>query len=120
MGVVLGDLPAMDTDSFISHTKEYQVFQKYFGKLLRAISDPVRLAADLYSANLISESTRRTISEENNSRDIRKSLLLDELTKAVDLDPTNLKKIISVLECYPPFLSAIAEEMKAESGNIIM
>ena len=50
--------PGMDTDSFTSPSKEYEVFQKYFGKLIRGIPDPVRLAADLYSANLISESTK--------------------------------------------------------------
>lgn len=110
----------MDTDSFIPPTKEYQVFLKYFGKLIRSIPDPIRLAADLYSANLISESTQININAENSSRDIRSYYLLNELTSAVDLDPANLTKIISVLECHPPLLKAIAEEMKAEPGNIIM
>ena len=45
-----------DTDSFIPSTKEYQVLQKYFGSLVCAISDPVIVAADLYSDNLISQS----------------------------------------------------------------
>ena len=114
-----GSAARMATNNANSSTKEYQVLQKYYSKLIRTIADPVRIAADLFSANLISEETRIKANNENSNLDTRNSYLLDGLTRAVAIDPTNLTKIISVLECHPPLLSLIAEEMKTECGNII-
>ena len=105
------------TGSFIPSTKEYQVLQKYYGRLSHAITSPVTLAADLYSAELISEWTLIKASFENSSREMRTHHLLDELRGGVAIDSTNLMKIISVLQCHPPLLSAIAEEMKTECGK---
>ena len=107
-------MAASNTDT---STKEYQVLQKYYSKLLRTVTDPVTIAADLFSAKLISEETRIKANNESSNLDTRNSYLLDGLTRAVDLDPTNLTKIISVLECHPPLLSAIAEEMKTECSK---
>ena len=107
-------MAASNTDS---STKEYQVLQKYYSKLLRTITDPVRIAGDLFSAKLISEETRIKANNESSNLDTRNSHLLDGLTRAVDLDPTNLTKIISVLERHPPLLSVIAEEMKTECSK---
>lgn len=106
-----------NSDSFIPSTKEYQVLQKYFGRLTHAIASPITLAADLYSAGLISESTRMKVNSDNILTVIRNYHLLDELNISVALDPNNLMKIISVLQCYPPLVSAIAEEMKTEYGK---
>ena len=108
---LLARMAASNTDS---STKEYLVLQKYYSKLLRTIADPVTIAADLFSANLISGETRIKANNESSNLHTRNSHLLDGLTRAVDLDPTNLTKIISVLECHPPLLKAIAEEMKTE------
>ena len=102
------------SDSFIPPNKECKLLQKYFGILLHTITDPVTLAADLYSAGLVSESTRRKATTENNDCNSRNCYLLDELMIAVANDCTKLAKIISVLESYPPLVSAIAEEMKIE------
>ena len=104
-------------DSFIPPTKEYKVLQKYFGKLSRVITSPLTLAADLFSADLISEWTLIKATSENSSREMKSHHLLDELLSGVVLDPTNLVKIILVLQCHPPLLSAIAEEMKIDCGN---
>ena len=106
-----------NTDNFLLSTKEYQVLQKYFGSLMHTITDPVIIVADLYSADLISESTRTRANTETSTRKSRNHHILDELMSGVALDPTNLLKIISVLECHPPNLSAIAEKMKRENGN---
>ena len=106
-----------DADSFIPSTKEYQVLQKYFGSLVRAISDPVIVAADLYSANLISESTKTKANEVTRSRETRNYDLLDELMSLVALDSANFMKILPILQRHPPLLSFLAEEMKTDYGN---
>ena len=120
VGLVLSratKMAATSTDRFISSTKEYKVLQKYFGKLTRIISSPLALAADLFSAELISEWTLIKATSENSSREMKSHYLLDELLRGVALDPTTLDKIISVLQCHPPLLSAIAKEMKTDCGN---
>ena len=106
-----------NTDCFIPSTKEYRVLQKYFNRLMHAISDPVTLAAELYSTNLISESTRMKANAKNSSHSIRCYHLLDGLMATVALVPANFMKIITVLQCHPPVLSAIAEEMKRDHGK---
>ena len=112
---------AMDTsntDSFNPPTREYLVLKKFFGSLLRNISDPLLLAADLFSAELISESAKMKATEYHD-RFIRNYHLLDELMIAVTLTRADSKflKIISVLQNHPPLLSDIAEEMKREYGK---
>ena len=106
-----------NTNSFIPSTKEYQVLQKYFGSLVRAISDPVIVAADLFSANLISESTKTKANEESSSGERRSYHLLDELMSVIALDSTKFMKVLSVLQRHPPLLSFLAEEMKTDFGN---
>ena len=105
-------------DSFIPSTKEYHIFQKYFSKLTRAITDPVIVAADLFSADLISEQALIKATTDNRSRDVKNRYLLDELSGALTLDPSTFIKIISVLECHRPHLSAIVEEMRTDYGII--
>ena len=107
----------INLNDFIPSTKEYQVLQKYHGRLSRLITSPLILAADLYSAELISEWTLTKATSENSSREMRTCYLLDELRGGVSIDSTNLMKIISVLQHHPPLLSAIAEKMKTECGK---
>ena len=104
-------------DKFIPSTKEYEVLQKYYGKLARVITNPPALAADLFSAELISEWTLIKATSENSSREMKCHRLLSELLSGVASYPTILDKIISVLQCHPPLLSAIAKEMKTDCGN---
>ena len=107
-----------NTDDFISSTKEYQVLQKYYYKLTYAITSPVTLAADLYSANLISDSTRMKANNDSNTCESRNHYILDDLMIAVAIDSTNLTKIISLLQGHRPFLSVIANKMtKDYYGN---
>ena len=104
-------------DSFIASTKEYQVLKKYCYILTCTITDPIRLAADLFSANLISDSTRIKASNVTSSCEIRNHYLLDELMIGVAIDSTNITKIIRVLQGHPPNLTIIADKMKTECGN---
>ena len=84
---------------------------------MHTISDLVIIAGDLYSADLISESTRTRANTETSTSESRNYDILDELMSGVALDPTKLLKIISVLECHPPNLSSIAEKMKTKICN---
>lgn len=93
------------------------MLQKYFCKLTYAITDPVRLAADLFKAELMSDSTRIKVNNGTSSKETRNYHILNELMIAVTIDPTNLMKIISVLQGYRPFLSAIAKKIMTEYGN---
>ena len=105
------------TDSFNATTREYRVLQKQFGKLVKAISNPVPLAADLFSADLISEQTKMEVVNECCNIFVRNFRLINELMIAITLIPANFLKIVSVFQKYPPFLSHIAEEMKREYGE---
>ena len=105
------------TDSFNATTREYRVLQKQFGKLVKAISNPVPLAADLFSADLISKQTKMEVVNECCNIFVRNFRLINELMIAITLIPANLLKIVSVFQKYPPFLSHIAEEMKREYGE---
>ena len=98
-------------------TKEYQVLQKYLDILAHAITDPVKLAEDLFKNDLISDSTRIKANDVTSSCEIRNRCLLDELNIAVTVNPTNLTKIISVLQYHPPHLSALAEKIKTDYGK---
>ena len=93
-----------NTDNFISSTNEYKVLQKYYGKLTYAITSPVTLAADLYSADLISDSTRIKANTDSSTRESRNHYILDDLMIAVAIDPTNLTKL-SVLQDHHPSIS---------------
>ena len=105
----------MDTDCFIALTKEYQVLQKYFSDLTRSITSPVTLAAALFSADLISESTRIKATFENSNHEMKTShYLVGDLM--VGLNHDKFMKILSVLECHPPLLRDIAEKMKRDYG----
>lgn len=108
------------TDSYIPSTREYQVLQKYFPELTFAITDPVRLAADLFKAELMSDSTRIKANNGTSSKETRNHHILNELMIAVTIDPTNLMKIVSVLQGHRPFLSAIAKKMMTDYGNKII
>ena len=103
-------------------SKEHQVLKKYYAGLTKAITNSalsVTLAGELYSANLISESTKTKVATENSSatHESKTSSLLNDLMSVVALDCTKFTEIISVLQNHPPLLSAIANEMKRECGK---
>ena len=106
-----------NTDSFIASTKEYEVLQKYFGKLTDAITSPARLAADLFSPDLILAPKRMKANNETSSQETRNHHILNELMVGVASDSTKLMDIISVLQQHPPLHRDIAGKIKKECGN---
>lgn len=100
-----------------STSKEYQVLRKYYGKLIRAISDPVILAADLFASGLISDFIRMKATNESDWLITRNDHLLTGMMGAIACDPNNLMKFISILEENTP-LDSIAQDMKTDYGNM--
>ena len=76
-----------------------------------AITDPVALAADKPVAELISDITCQKINNDRSCQKARNYYILNELMTRIATDPTNLMKIISVLQGHGPDVSAIAEKM---------
>ena len=87
------------------------MLQKYINYLTDAITDPVALAADLSEAKLISDVTCKKANNDNSRQVTRNYHILNELMVAVAINPTNLMKIISMLQGHRPHVSAIAEKM---------
>ena len=77
----------------------YLTFQEYYADLLKSIGDPTSLAAELYSAGLLSRETRINISVDLTLVDSQKvSVLLDAIETAIRLNPSNYHKFVEALE----------------------
>ena len=110
----------MATGNSDTTSKEHQVLQKYYARLTEAITNSATLATlagKLYSAGLISESTKTKVINENSNLKVKTHYLLDESMSLIAHDCTKFTKIISVLQKIPPILSDIAIEMKRKCGK---
>ena len=76
---------------------------------MQLLADPVALAADLSVAELISDVTCQKTNNNNSSQETRIYHILNELIVVEAINPTNLMKIISVLQGHHPHVSAIAK-----------
>ena len=110
----------MATGNADTTSKEHKVLQSYYARLTEAITNSatlLKLAGELYSVDLISESTKTKVTTENSDLKTRSDCILDELRAVITQDCSKFTKIISVLEKNRPILSAIADEMKRECGK---
>ena len=80
-----------------TESAEYLTFQEYYAELLKSIGDPTSLAAELYSAGLLSRETRINISDLT-LRQQKVSVLLDATETAIRLNPSNYHKFVEALE----------------------
>ncbi|XP_019852755.1 PREDICTED: uncharacterized protein LOC109582480 [Amphimedon queenslandica] len=101
-------------ESFVPATKEYEVLQRNASKLQRAISHPNLLSMDLFSKNLIPFQILQKVSAAVHISDALNMELVVYLLQAVVTDPNNFHKLLEVLENHPPFLTAVAKDMKEE------
>lgn len=78
------------------------VFRRYYVLLLKLINPSNRLsfAAELFSANLISDSCYDEATEEDNSRSnqAKVTALMKEVKSAINSDPQSLMKLVEVLK----------------------
>ena len=111
----------MATGNADTTSKEHQVLKKHYARLTKAITNPailVDLSGSLFSANLISESTKTKVTNENSDLKTKSDCILNELMAVIKQDCSKFTKIISVLEDIPPIFSAIANKMKRECGKM--
>ena len=106
----------MATEGFVPATKEYKVLKKKANRLQQAISDPKLLSIDFFSENLISRSTFQKVNVPLTTPDAQSYVLIDNLLRAVVIDPDNFHKLLEVLENHPPLLTAVAKEIKEDYG----
>ena len=81
-----------------SESAEYRAFQRHFADLFKSIGDPTSLAAELYSAGLLSRETRKRIYSRTLVESDKVSELLDATETAIRLDPSNYHKFVEALE----------------------
>ena len=103
-------------ESFVPATKEYKVLKRKTSRLQQAITDPKLLSIDLFSKNLISRSTFQKVNVPVTTPDAQSYELIDNLLRAVVIDPDNFQKLLEVLENHPPLLTAVGKEMKEDYG----
>ena len=103
---------------FVPATKEYQVLKRNTGRLQEAITDPKLLSIYLLSVDLISRSTLQKVNVPVTTPDAQSYVLIDNLLRAVVIDPDNFHKLIEVLENHPPLLTAVAKEIKEDYGRL--
>ncbi|XP_019849065.1 PREDICTED: uncharacterized protein LOC109580417 isoform X2 [Amphimedon queenslandica] len=103
-----------EENAFVSSTKELKVLRRNASKLQRTISDHRLLSMDLYSAELISLTTLQKVNVPVTTPDAQSYEIINNLIRAVVVDPDNFHKLLQVLEDHPPLLTAVAKEMKEE------
>ena len=81
-----------------SESAEYRAFQRHFADLFKSIGDPTSLAAELYSAGLLSRETRKRIYSRTLVESDKVCELLDATETAIRLDPSNYHKFVEALE----------------------
>ena len=84
--------------SSLESAREYRSFRRHYADLFKSIGDPTLLAAELYSAGLLSRETRKRIYSRTLVESDKVSELLDATETAIRLDPSNYHKFVEALE----------------------
>ena len=104
-------------------TSVCDVFHAHYSKLLRGITQPTLLAADLFSAGLISESVNSEISTTTGTSNIDKaSIIMRELGARFGVDPRSkelMEQLCMVIEQYVA-LQPVALSIRKALGELIM
>ena len=96
------------------------VFRKHYAKLVRAITEPSLLAADLFSADLISESVMTKVTTMTNAGNTdRATIIMTELLARINSDPKPvevMKQLFEVMRQYPA-LQSVAMSIREALGE---
>ena len=105
-------------------TPEATVLRKHFSELVKTIQEPVLLAAELYSAGIITHNLLERVSSATvSTRTDKTCWLLGAVSDHTSTDPEAFDTFLSILsEEFGPLLPDIAVKMKADqmlgSGNV--
>ena len=105
-------------------TPEATVLRKHFSELVKTIQEPVLLAAELYSAGIITHNLLERVSSATFlARTDKTSMLLGAVSDHTSTYPETFDTFLSILsEELGPLLPDIAVKMKADtmlgSGNV--
>ena len=104
-------------------TSVCDVFRAHYSRLLRGVTQPTLLAADLFSAGLISESVNIEISTTTGASDIdRASIIMRELGARFGVDPHSkelMDQLCMVIEEHVT-LQPVALSIRKALGGLIM
>ena len=113
--ILQGSASEVDRKGRVPRLVEYRVFKKYFADLSECIQNPATLAGRLYSADLLSRDTKRTIYLlERPAQQITE--LLDAVEGQIRLDPQNFYKFVDVLEKDRP-MQHLCDKLRSTCGE---
>ena len=96
------------------------VFRKHYAKLVRGITDPKLLAADLFSADLISESVMTKVTTMTNADNTdRATIIMTEFLARFNSDPKPdevMRHLLEVMGHYPT-LQSVAMSIRETLGE---
>ena len=105
--------------SISDDTNPRNVFRKYYASLVDAISEPMRLANDLWSANLISTADRDLVTITGISSYERTSRILDSVHRLLSIanQKEKMRQFLHILQFQDtPAVSLLAKEILDASG----
>ena len=106
-------MASKEKDCFVSITKEQQVLQRIITKLHVAIIEPLRLALDLVSQEVIPLQAYQRILGLTSSAS-QSYEIINVLISAVTCSSGNFHKLIKILKGSPPLLSVVGTEMEVD------
>ena len=99
-------------------TPQAQAFKETMGMLLLGLQNPDVLAIRLYSADLISTSTRNEVLVSSLSNDRKNIILLQAVEAQIQVSPKRLDDFIAILSSEPA-MSTLAELLKATYLDLV-
>ena len=106
-------MASKEEDCFVPNTKEEQVLQRNIIKLHEANTEPLRLALDLVSQEVIPLQVFQRILELNSSAS-QSYEIINVLISGVTCSSGNFHKLIKILKDIPPLLSIVGTKMKKD------
>ena len=103
----------MATRSQSQEAREYRIFRVHYDRLLRAIQDPLPLAAWLFSEGIITSAVKECMSVSGVPRLDKSNTLLSAVEGHIQTDPTTFDVFISALK-EDPSLRSLVESMEGK------
>lgn len=103
----------MATNSQTQETSEYHTFREHYYRLMRAIQDPLSLAAQLYSLGIIASAVKEQTSMLGLSRLEKNNVLLGAVEMQIQTDPSVLHVLLATLN-EDSSMQSLVESMQSK------